>query len=42
MDPYVVCGAIIDTTLLEESLIAPLQQHYQKWSEWVKTAGIEL
>ena len=41
MDPYVVCAAIIDTTLVEESLLAPLAEHYGKWREWLKTADIE-
>jgi glutamine synthetase len=41
MDPYTVCAAIIDTTLLEESLIQPMQDHYLAWKEWVKTASIE-
>jgi hypothetical protein len=40
MDPYVVCAAIIDTTLLEESKLQPLVEQYQKWKEWVKTAEI--
>lgn len=40
MDPYVVAAAIIDTTLLETSLLQPLQEHYHKWAEWVKTADI--
>ena len=41
MDPYVVCAAIIDTTLLEESKLQPLVDQYLKWKEWVKTAEIE-
>jgi glutamine synthetase len=41
MDPYVVCAAIIDTTLLEESKLQPLVEQYLKWKEWVKTAEIE-
>ena len=40
MDPYVVGAAIIDTTLLDESLLAPLTKHYHAWKEWVKTADI--
>jgi len=31
MDPYVVGATIIDTTLLEGSLIQPLIEHYHKW-----------
>lgn len=38
MDPYVVGAAIIDTTLIENSLLAPLQEHYLKWKAWLKTA----
>jgi glutamine synthetase len=34
IDPYVVCAAIIDTTLLEESLLEPLTNHYSTWTEW--------
>ena len=41
MDPYVVCAAIIDTGILEKSLIEPLHNHYATWREWVKTANIE-
>ena len=41
MDPYVVGAAIIDTTLLEASLLDPLTQHYLLWKNWVKTAEIE-
>lgn len=41
MDPYIVGAAIIDTTLLEESLLAPMVEHYNKWRSWVKTADIE-
>lgn len=41
MDPYVVCAAIIDTGILEKSLIEPLHNHYVTWREWVKTANIE-
>jgi glutamine synthetase len=41
VDPYIVGAAIIDTTLLEESLIGPLVDHYGKWKEWLKTAEIE-
>jgi glutamine synthetase len=41
MDPYVVGAAIIDTTLLESSLIQPLIEHYHKWQKGIKTADIE-
>jgi glutamine synthetase len=41
MDPYVVGAAIIDTGILEESLIQPLFDHYTAWREWLKTAQIE-
>ena len=41
MDPYVVCAAIIDTTILTESLLAPLKEHYEQWREWLQTAQIE-
>jgi glutamine synthetase len=42
MDPYVVTATIVDTTLLEESKLEPLREHYLKWKEWVKTAQIDL
>ena len=38
MDPYVVCAAILDTTVLAESKIEPLHQHYTTWKQWIKTA----
>lgn len=38
IDPYVVGAALIDTTLLEQSLIDPLVKHYHEWKEWLKTA----
>jgi len=41
IDPYVVGAAIIDTTLLQDSLLEPLVKHYHSWKEWVKTAEIE-
>jgi glutamine synthetase len=41
VDPYVVSAALIDTTLLENSLIRPLEEHYKKWKEWFKRAEIE-
>jgi glutamine synthetase len=41
IDPYVVGAAIIDTSLLEQSLITPLYEHYIAWKNWVKTAAIE-
>jgi glutamine synthetase len=41
IDPYVVAAAIIDSTLIEETKLTPLADHYQKWKAWVKTAGIE-
>ncbi len=31
MDPYVVGAALIDTTLLENSIIQPLHDHYTAW-----------
>jgi glutamine synthetase len=34
IDPYVVCAAIVDTTLLTESLLAPLLTHYRIWRKW--------
>lgn len=31
IDPYVVGAAVIDTTLLDETLIKPLHAHYAAW-----------
>merc|ERR1719272_2282236 len=31
IDPYVVCGIIFDTGVLEESLAGPMVEHYRKW-----------
>lgn len=36
IDPYVVTAAIVDTTLLEESLLKPMYQHYMEWVDWKK------
>lgn len=41
IDPYIVGAAIIDTTLLDESLIKPLHEHYLTWKAWLPTANIE-
>ena len=40
-DPYVVSAAIIDTTLLKDSLIEPLVEHYRKWKDWFKRSDLE-
>ena len=31
IDPYLVAALICDTTLLEQSKFAPLQEHYKAW-----------
>ncbi len=41
IDPYVVGAAIIDSTLLDETLIDGLTAHYKAWKEWLPSAGIE-
>jgi len=41
IDPYVVGAVMIDTTLLKDSLIEPLYEHYTTWKKWLKTAQIE-
>ena len=41
IDPYVVGAAIIDTALLDESLIQGLYDHYTAWKAWRPTANIE-
>lgn len=40
-DPYVVAAAIINSTLLKDSIIDPLVDHYQKWKEWFKRSDLE-
>ena len=41
VDPYVVAASIIDSTLLKESLLGPLVEHYMQWHEWFKNSQIE-
>ena len=40
-DPYVVAAAIIDSTLLKDSMLHPLVEHYQQWKEWFKRSDLE-
>ena len=40
IDPYIVAAAILDTTILEKSLIEPLLTHYNTWIEWKLTEKI--
>jgi glutamine synthetase len=42
IDPYVVSALICDTTLLEESKLKPLEQHYREWKAWRKVTNIEM
>lgn len=42
IDPYVVSSIIFDTTVLEESQADGLVKHYKTWTEWLKTAPIEM
>lgn len=39
MDPYLVCGMMFDTSVLETSLSAPMMEHYKKWSAQNKANG---
>jgi glutamine synthetase len=41
MDPYVVASALVDGTLLKESKLKPLFDHYMQWREWYKSSGID-
>ena len=34
IDPYIVGAALIDTTVLKESKLAPLYKHFMAWKEW--------
>lgn len=35
MNPYLVCAMIIDSTLLSESMVEPMINHFRKWREEV-------
>ena len=41
IDPYVVGAVIIDSAILDKSLIEPLHAHYREWREWLASANIE-
>ena len=32
--PYLVTSVIVDTSVLEESLAAPMKQAYEEWKAW--------
>jgi len=42
MDPYIVTAIIADTTLLDNSLAAPMIDAYRKWKVWLADATIEM
>jgi glutamine synthetase len=42
IDPYIVSAIICDTTLLEDSLIEPLQEHYKLWNEFKAITTFEV
>ena len=41
VDPYVVSAAIIDSTILEVSMLEPLVDHYMQWHEWFKNSNFD-
>jgi glutamine synthetase len=41
IDPYVVSALIADTTLLKESKVQPLYEHYKKWFDWKQASHLE-
>jgi glutamine synthetase len=41
LDPYLACAMILDATLLEESLSAPLLKAFREWREWRSHEKIE-
>ena len=42
IDPYLVCGMLVDTAILEESLAEPLVQAYEEYQAWKKSEGIQV
>jgi len=38
IDPYVVTASIIDSTILKDSMLGPLVEHYIEWQEWFKNS----
>merc|ERR1739844_626394 len=34
IDPYLVCGMLVDTGILEESLAEPMIKHFESWKKW--------
>jgi glutamine synthetase len=42
IDPYIVSALLVDTTLLEDSQLKPLYDHYVAWSQWRATTHIEM
>ena len=42
IDPYLVCGMLVDTGILEESLSADLVASYEAFQAWKKAEGINI
>ena len=40
IDPYIVTSIVFDTACLEGTSALPMIEHYNKWTEWLPTAGI--
>ena len=41
IDPYIVGAALVDTTLLDESLIEPMYHQFKEFQQWRKNTVIE-
>jgi glutamine synthetase len=41
INPYIVGALLADTTLLEESLAAPMLEHFTKWQLWKTSVNME-
>ena len=41
IDPYLVCGMLVDTGILTESLSADLKAAFESWKQWRKSEHLE-
>lgn len=42
IDPYLVCGMIVDTGVLDQSLAEPMKDAYKNWKAWIVQEGIKV
>ena len=40
IDPYLVTSIILDTSVLEQSLAAPMKTAYEQWKAWRETENL--